>query len=655
MKENNMAKKIGVYICKCGGMISDATDFDKIVKAAEAIPGAVVKTNDLFCGGDGQDMIANDIKSGEIDRFVTIACSPKLHSQTFGKVCQQTGLNPYMLHMVNIREQGIWMTPDKGQATEKVIRMMRAGVARVRHQEALEQKEIEINPDVMVVGGGMAGVEAALALTKAGRKVYLVEKQAGFGGIIPKLEHTYPSNECAPCILAPRSKELNDSETIVALSSTTVKNVIGFGGNFTVTLEKKPTGVIPKNCISCMMCIEDCPASAPNPYNGNMNNRKAMDFYFPGCVPKAPSIDYSICVRSKGETCTKCKDACSFDAVDLEQKTELIDVKVGTVILAIGADVYDPRKVYPGLMDDKTDVYSGMDFERISSTTGPTQGKILKKNGQPPKSVAILHCVGSRTEKHLPYCSGVCCKYALKHSHSIKHAVPDCEVTHVFYDLCLEGEKFQKQVNDLKHEGVRFWNWHMGENGIADLKKNGDKITVSGKGMDGHASSFDADMVVLATGFKASDDAHELVKRFSLTERDGFITVEHEKIRAVSSTAEGVYLAGTLNGPKDITASVVEAKAAVGEILCTYVAGRKLKLEPMVAESDPALCGGCKVCVPLCPYNAPNYNAEKNVVEVSDVLCKGCGTCVAACPTGAMRAKHFTTQQIISEIKGVLS
>lgn len=647
--------KIGVYVCKCGGTIADATNFEQIVKAAEALPDVVVRSHDLLCGAEGQDVIAKDISEGRIDRFVTIACSPKMHSQTFGKVCQKTNLNPYMLHMVNIREQGIWMTPDKRQVTEKIVRMMKAGISRVRFQEPLEQKEIEVNPDVMVVGGGMAGVEAALALTKAGRKVYLVEKQAGFGGIIPKLEHTYPSNECAPCILAPRSKELMDSESIVSLSACTVKNVIGFGGNFTVTLEQRPTGVIPKNCISCMMCIEDCPASAPNPYNGGLNNRKAMDFYFPGCVPKAPSIEWDMCVRSKGQSCTKCKDACSFDAVDLEQKPKEIDVKVGTVILATGADVYDPRKVYPGLMDGQTDVYSGMDFERICSTTGPTQGKIRRRNGNAPKSVAIVHCVGSRTEKHLPYCSGVCCKYALKHSHSIKSAIPDCEVTHVLFDLCIEGQKMQKQVNDLQHEGVRFWRWQPGENGLADLKRNGDKIALSGRGMDGMPSYLEAEMVVLATGFAPSQDAHELVRKFSLTERGGFITVEHEKIRGVSSTAEGIYLAGTVNGPKDITASVIEAKAAVGEILCTYVAGKKLKLEPMVAFSNPDLCGGCKSCVSLCPYNAPTYDAAKNVVTVSEILCKGCGTCVAACPAGAMQAKNFTAKQIISEIQGVLS
>ncbi|MFH0984850.1 MAG: CoB--CoM heterodisulfide reductase iron-sulfur subunit A family protein [Candidatus Omnitrophota bacterium] len=647
--------KVGVYICKCGGTISDATQFDEIVKAAEALPDVVVRINDLYCGADGQDVITKDIKAGVIDRFVTIACSPKMHSQTFGKVCQAGGLNPFMVQMVNIREQGIWMTPDKCQATEKIIRMMKAGIARIRYQEPLEQKEIEINPDVMVVGGGIAGVEAALALAKSGRKVYLVEKQAGFGGIIPKLEHTYPSNECAPCILAPRTKELMDCESIVSLNASAVKNVIGFGGNFTITLEQRPTFVIPKNCISCMMCIEVCPASAPNPYNGDMNNRKAMDFYFPGCVPKAPSVEWDMCVRSKGQICAKCKDACDFEAVDLEQKSKDIEVKVGTVILATGADVYDPRKVYPGLMDAATEVYSGMDFERICSTTGPTQGKIVKKNGEKPKSVAIIHCVGSRIEKHLPYCSGVCCKYALKQSHSIKSTIPECEVTHVIYDLCLEGAKFQKQVNDLKHEGVRFWNWQMGENAIADLKRNGDKIMVSGKGMDGQLSAFDADMVILATGFAPSADVSNLVKKFSLAERGGFITVEHEKIRGVSSTGEGVYLAGTLNGPKDITASVIEAKAAVGEILSTYVAGRKLKLEPMVAESNPDLCCGCKSCVSMCPYNAPNYDEAKKVVIVSEVLCKGCGTCVATCPAGAMRAKNFTSQQIVSEIKGVLS
>lgn len=644
-----------MYLCKCGETISKNFDFDKVIKETESLDNVIVRVHNLLCGQEGQDIIGKDLADGVVDRIVTVACSPKLHSKTFGNVCEKHGLNPYLLHMVNIREQCIWMTSDAEKATEKVIRLIKAGIRRTQYLEPLEQKEIDINPDVMVIGAGIAGVEAALELAKAGRKVYLVEKEPAFGGMLPKLEHTYPSGECAPCIFAPRIKEVMDSSDITVLSSTLVKNVIGFGGNFTVTVEEKPRYVLPEACISCMVCIEECPAQAPNTFNSNRDTRKAVDFYFPGCAPKAPHIDESICLRFKGEQCTKCKDVCDFNAIDFEQKVKETEIKVGGVIIAIGSQLYDVQKVFPEMVNDDTNVFTGLDFERMVSTTGATKGKIIMRNGKAPASVAIVHCVGSRNEKHLPYCSGICCKYALKHSHGIKEQLPTCKVTHVYSDLCVDGRKMQQLLNELRHEGVTFTQWSMGENAIANLSKKGDKIVVAGVDQSGEKASLEVDMVLLATGMKPHEDISKLVKQFSLSERGGFIVVHHEKISSIATTAEGIYIAGTVGGPKDITASVIEAKAAAGEVLATYVPGRKLKLEPMVAESDPDLCGACLACVNLCPYKAPSFDEKEKVVVVSDVLCKGCGTCVAACPTGAMKAKHYTSEQIIGEIEGVLT
>jgi heterodisulfide reductase subunit A len=647
--------KVGVYICKCGGTIADSLDFERVVTAAGSIEGvAVVRVHELYCGAEGQKVIEQDIKDCLVDRVVTVACSPKMHSKTFTGVCVSAGLNPYLLHMVNIREQGTWMTPDKEQATEKVIHMLRAGVARAHCLEPLEQKEIDVNADVMILGGGIAGVEAALELSRAGRKVFLVEKEPAFGGMLPKLEHTYPSGECAPCILAPLMKEVSEDDNITLLPQTTVKDVVGFGGNFTVTLEQKPRYVLPDACISCMMCIEECPAKAPNRFNGSMDERKAIDFPFPGGVPKAPYIDESICLRFKGEQCTKCKDVCDFGAIDFDQKPLTHEVNVGSIILAVGADVYDPALVYPKLMDGKAEAYSGLDFERICSTTGPTRGKILMRNGEQPQSIAIVHCVGSRTEKHLPYCSGVCCKYALKHSHGIKEKLPECQVTHIYSDLCIDGPHMQAMLDQLKHKGVKFQRWRMGNDGSVDIASNDGHITLSGTTESGNSQSIVVDMVILATGMAPNHDLNRLSQQLSLSENHGFVVIKHEKIGATDTTADGVFIVGAAAGPKDVTASVNEAKAAAGEALSTYMPGRKLKLEPAVAFCDPELCGGCMTCVGLCPYKAPQYDPEKKVVVVSEVLCKGCGTCVAACPTKAMQARHFTGKQILEEIRGVL-
>jgi heterodisulfide reductase subunit A2 len=331
-------KNIGLYICKCGGTISDRINVDKVTEEAKKIEGiSSVQVQDFYCTEEGKNFILKDIKKSGVDTVVMVACSPKLHSKTFTDVLLAASLNPYLLQMVNIREQCIWMTKDNGDATEKVIRMMKAGVEKARYLEALEQKEIDVNTDVLVIGGGISGIEASLLFAKQGRTVYLVEKEPGFGGVLPKLEHVYPTMECAPCFLAPRIKEVADNDSIKLFYNSTVEKVTGFGGNFTVTIKKSPTYVKPEACISCMACIAECPVSAPNAFNSGMNKKKAIDFYFPGSVPKAPYIDPKYCLRFNGQTCSKCKEQCSFDAIDYDAKDELVEINVGGVVIATGA------------------------------------------------------------------------------------------------------------------------------------------------------------------------------------------------------------------------------------------------------------------------------------------------------------------------------
>ena len=658
MQENMRCgmSKIGVYICKCGGTIPDGLEIESLVKAAWSLKGvSTVRVHELLCGQEGQSVILDDIQNGIVDRVVTVACSPKMHQQTFLKVCEKGSLNPYLLNMVNIREQCVWMISDKGQATEKAIRMMKAGVARMLFQEALPQKEIDINPDVMVVGAGIAGIEAALELAKANRKVYLIDNAPALGGLLPRLEHTYPSNECAPCILAPRLAKLLECGTVEIIPSATIKTCTGYGGSFTVHLEEEAGYVDPDACISCLMCVETCPVEVPNPFNNHRDLRKAIDFPFPGCVPKAPYLDEHYCLRFKGQECAKCRDACEFNAIDLDKKPRERVIPVGSIILAIGGQNFDVSRIDPALTEQKGVVLTGIEFERLLSTTGATRGKILLPSGQPPQSVIIVHCVGSRNERYLPYCSGICCKYALKHSHAIKKQLPECRVTHIYSDLCLEGINMQDSYTALRRAGVIFERWQFGEKGLAEFSFHNGKIIVSGYNGTGHSPvNLESDMVLLATGLAPHPDLSLFAKQLFLSERNGFVVVKHEKINAVETTADGVYVAGTVSGPKDITASVTEAKAAAGEILATYIDGRKLKLEPAIAHCDETVCGRCQSCILLCPYHAPYFDKDTNTVRVNEVLCQGCGTCVAACPSGAMIAKHFTKNQIKSEIKGML-
>ena len=466
---------VGIYLCSCGTNISETIDIDELSRFSSSLDTvAYVKSNDLLCSEEGKQFIAEDIIRQKPDRVVIVACTPKEHEKTFRNVLQKAGLNPYLFQMVNIREQVAWVTADKTVATEKAKAYVRAAVRRVALQEPFEKKEIDCNTDVLVIGAGPAGIEAALVLARAGRKVTLVEKNSFIGGRVARYEDVFPKLECASCMLEPKMDDVLHNENIELLTGSEVQEVLGFLGNFVVKIHKKASFVDKEKCIGCAACFEQCPVKTKNEFDYNLSERKAIHVPYTGALPNVPVIDTKTCRRFEGRTelyrealeaglitqeefdtfkgydCQICKQACAFDAINYEDMDTVIERNVGGIVVATGFDLFDtsvlPQYGYGRLPE----VYTSLEFERILAQTGPTAGKLLMKNGEEPESLAIIHCIGSRDKDYKDYCSGVCCLYALKFAHMIRKHSPSVKVFDIYADWCVPGKDNQAFLDSIR-------------------------------------------------------------------------------------------------------------------------------------------------------------------------------------------------------------
>ena len=709
-----MAEQIGVYICECGPNIKDAMNIDDVADFAQQLDGVIfARIFRLLCSQEGKELIAKDVHEQGLTRVVIAACSPKEHEHTFRKVISDAGLNPYMLQIVNIREQCAWVIKDKGRATDLAKSMIKAAVYRVAHHAALETKEIEAQPDVLVVGAGITGMSAALTLAQKQRKVYLVERSPCLGGKVVRYEEVFPNLECAPCMLEPALDEVLHHERIEVLTLSEINEVLGFYGNFIVKVNKKSRLVDMQACIGCRACIEPCPVEVSDEYNESLAKRKAIYFPFAGALPNAPAIDKEHCLRFKSQECDLCQKACQFAAINYEETDQVRELNVGAIVVATGFDLFDVKNASQFGYGKIENVYTSLEFERLLSSTGHTGGEILKKDGQVPEKVALIHCVGSRSKKFHEHCSGVCCSYLVKFAHLLKQKFPEVSIVDIYSDFCLPGKQTQKSFNDFsKEQGVEF----VRVNDTNDLvisevdgkisvkypvsgaqdDKSLEKITaglrdlsvdmvvrlndtndlaineVDGKISLKYAGSgaqddkslekgtaglrdLSVDMVVLAPAIVGAVDAQVLAQMLDLTtDENGFFNEEHSKLSPVSTTTEGIFIVGCAQGPQDIAGSVAQGQAAAGKILSRLVPGEKLTLDPCTAEVDEDLCSGCKTCIGVCIYNAVCYDEEKKRAAVNEALCRGCGVCVATCPSAAITGKHFTDEQILQEVKGVL-
>lgn len=644
-----MVERIGVFICDCGTNISDIVDTTALKEfAGRHKDVAEVIIHKLWCSEQGRQEMKRLILEKGFSRIVVAACSPKQHELTFQKVLESAGLNPYLMQMTNLREQIAWVTTDKKAATEKAKGQLNAALLRVKHQQPLEKTEIECKSDFLVLGAGITGMSAALTLAQKNRKVYLVEKEPWIGGKVVAYEDVFPNLECAPCMLEPKEDDVLHNEKIVLLTNSEIENVKGYFGNFEVQIRQKARFINADKCLNCGACFESCPVQVKNKFNGNLSQRHAIYAAFTGVLPNVPVIDPNHCLRFQGKDCQLCAQSCPMGAIDYAQQDRIVNVEVGAMIVASGFDLLDAGQIknFSGGLSNVVDAFQ---FERLISTTGPSEGKIVTADNVPPRSIAFVHCAGSRDKNYKEYCSGVCCAYTLKLAHLARKKLNNEVKTYEFYsDWCLPGKGYQEFYNKMSSEGTEF---------IRVANPNSLNISAKEKqlNIEFEGKSVLVDLVVLATAMVPSAQQQKLAALLELSvDKDGFFASEHDKISPASTMSKGIYIAGSCAGPKDITQSVLGGQAAAGMALNRIVPGEKLELEPATAKVDEKLCGGCRICIALCPYQAINYDSEKKTAVVNEILCMGCGVCGAGCPSGAIQNKHFTVEQIFSEIEGVL-
>lgn len=649
--------KIGVYFCTCGTNIGDRIDSDRVREQLEADGVmAYFTTAPFLCSEEGKQSLEQDLREKRPDRIVIAACSPREHEATFMRVMTRAGMNPFLMQMVNIREQVAWVTQDPDRAVAKTVLAIRGALKRVALHEELERQELEVSPAVLVIGAGPAGLRAALSLAEAGRQVTLVERSPAIGGLPVMYEELFPTMECGPCMLEPLMGEILHGEHaghIELLTMAQVESVAGYFGNFCVTLRQRPRYVDSHQCIGCGECFEPCPVSGPNPYNCGMDERKAIGFTVMGALPNAPHIDPALCTRfTEGSDCTACSAACPMGegVVRYDDQEQLLERQVGAVVIATGASLYD-SSCFDNLGYGRlADVRTAFEFERLLASNGPTGGQVLTADGQPPRSVAVIHCVGSLDEGHQPYCSGICCQYAFKFNHLLEARLPDTRVHHLYREIVAPGKE-----EYALHQAAR----HNPRATFTRYAAIGDLTVESGEGGQrvalGDGTVIAADLVVLCPAVVPNPDAEQLAKLLDVPlDRFGFFEELHGRMDAARSKLRGVYLAGACQAPTDIQRATTQGMAASGHILSELVEGRTIELGPLFAAVDPERCAGCWVCQNVCPYNATSFDEEKHVAMVNAVLCRGCGTCVAACPLDVIKANHFTKAMILAEIEGVL-
>lgn len=647
--------RVGVIVCECGPNIGEKLNVDELVQFASGLEQVVfAKKGGLPCSEDGRRQLGEDIKSQSLERVVVVGCSPREHEKTFMDVCEKAGLNPFLLHMVNIREQAAWVVSDPAKALEKARALVRAGVRRVIRNEPLDKKDMEAHSTAVVLGAGVAGLEAALVLAQKNRQVYVVEKDPCVGGHANRYEEVFPVMECGSCMLEPKLDELLHSENIEVLTCSEVEEVLGSYGNFTIKVNKKARSVVPEACFGCDECMKACPVKdIPDKFTQGMTRRSAIYIPYPGALPFVATIDREHCLRFNGQECSACADACPFGAVDFDQQDEQLEIAAGAVVLAPGFTQFDCTRIPTLGYGRIPEVYTSLEFETLLNASGPTSGEILMKNGEKPQSIAFLHCIGSRNADYNPYCSGTCCMYTMKFAHLARKKLPEAEIFEVYSNLSIPGKGSFGLFQGLDEDGIR--TIRTPDPNRVDVKPVGDKCMLTIPGEGGPSGTQMVDMVVLSAAIEPPADAEKLSGMLGVPlDSFGFFEEQHGRLGAVNTNIEGVYVAGCAQGPKDIQQAFVQGAGAAGKILSALVPGEKIELSSITALALEEMCGGCKVCISVCPYKAISYDNVDKRATVNEALCKGCGTCACACASGAMQARHFTLQQLSAEIQGGL-
>ena len=661
-------QRIGVFVCHCGTNIAGTVDVKAVAQALQHEPGVVISTEyQYMCSQAGQDLIKAAIAEHKLTGIVVCSCSPRMHEATFRKTAAAAGLNPYMVEIANIREQCSWVHKEMPIGTEKAIILGKAAVAKVNLNAPLTPGESPVTKRALVIGGGIAGIQTALDIADAGFPVDIVETKPTIGGKMAQLDKTFPTLDCAACILTPKMVDVAQHEKIRIFSYSEVTEVGGFVGNFDVTIKKRARYVKEDLCTGCGACTEKCPQKkVPNEFNMGMDNRRAIYIPFAQAVPKVATIDPDYCTMLKTGKCGVCSKVCTAKAIDYQAKDEYITEKYGAIVVATGFNPISMDKFDEYAYSQSKDVITSLELERLMNAAGPTGGTLLRpSDNEHPHTIVLVQCVGSRcaacAEKGKEYCSKICCMYTAKHAMLIRDKYPDTEVYVFYIDVRTPGKNF----DEFYRRAVEEYGVHYIKGMVGKVSPEGKKLHVQASDLiAGKQLHIDADLVVLAAAIEPDKSARPLATMLTASmDTNDFFTEAHPKLRPVESPTAGVFLSGACQGPKDIPETVSQAGAAASKVI-GLLAKDKLTGNPCVAHSDEMMCNGCSTCERVCPYGAISYIDKefrmpdrttklRRIATVNEAVCQGCGACTVACMSGAMDLKGFLNKQIVAEVDAI--
>lgn len=660
-------QRIGVFVCHCGTNIAATVDCAAVAEAAKSVPGVVFSTDYMYmCSEAGQDLLKNAIKDNHLTNVVVCSCSPRMHENTFRKAAQSVGMNPYMLEIANIREQCSWVHKDKKEGTEKAIMLMKAAVAKATLNTPLTPGMLPVTKRALVIGGGIAGMQAALDIADAGYEVDIVEQKPTIGGKMAQLDKTFPTLDCSSCIVTPKMVDVGQNEKIHIYSYSEIEEVKGYIGNFDVKIRRKARYVDEDKCTGCGLCTEKCPMKkVPNEFNLNLDNRSCIYIPFAQAVPKVATIDPRYCLMLNKGKCGICSKVCGVGAINYKAKDEIVEEKYGAIVVSTGYEIHDIANYDEYAYAQSPDVVTSLEYERMMSASGPFGGNLQRpSDGVRPKKIVFVQCVGSREKNSCKggkeYCSKVCCMYTAKQAILTKDHWPDTDIYVFYIDVRTPGKLFDEFYRRaVEQYGVHYIKGAVGK--VTPNKKTGKLEVQASDLLLNEQLHIDADMVVLAAAVEPSHTARKLATMLTTPmDTNDFFTEAHAKLRPVESATAGIFLAGMCQGPKDIPETVAQASAAAAKTI-GVLSKDQLVGNPCIAHPDEMMCNGCGQCAGVCPYGAITYVEKefkmpdrtmkvRRVAQVNEAVCQGCGACTVTCPSGAMDLRGFTNSEIMAEV-----
>lgn len=642
-------KKIGVFVCHCGLNIAGSVDVERVVEQIKDYPGVAHAEHHIYmCSEPGQELVKKAIRDKGLNGIVMSNCSPFLHERTFRNLAASEGINPYHCEIANIREQCSWPhASDRETATKKAIVIIKAAIEKLQRNISLTPMVVPLTKRVLVIGAGIAGMQAALDIADGGYEVVLVEREPSIGGHATQLSGTFPTLDRVPCLLAPIMVKVASHRNIKLYAYSELEEVSGYVGNFQARIRRKASFVDEEKCNYCGLCLGNCPVTTPSEFDRGLSQRGAIYVPFSQAVPPRPVIDTQTCLRFNGEQCQACEQICPTQAIDFQQQDTFVEEKVGAIIVATGYELYPGDGI--GEYASDPDVIDGLQFERLLSPSGPTAGEVKRpSDGKTPKEVVFISCVGSRDPEHgVSYCSRVCCMYVAKQAMLYKQVVPSGQAYIFYMDIRSDAKGYEEFVEKVVDEEKVLYL----RGKVSKVFRDGEQIKVWGVDtLIGKNIEVSADLVVLATAMVPSLGIKELARKLNIIfDEHGFITEAHIKLRPVETLTSGIYVAGTAQWPRDLPDTVSSASGAASKILSLF-SRKELLHEPIIAVVDSEVCSGCGQCVPICSYKAIELDPKKRVAKVNEAVCEGCGACAVACPSKAMKHKNWTPRQFFEII-----